>query len=675
MAPSSKKTGIEARIDELRRLIRHHNRLYYVLDQPEISDAEYDRLFDELLRLEAEHPHLVTPDSPTQRVGAPPVEKFGTVRHRVPMLSLSKTNAEEGFLDFHRRVRELGQVSDEQVEYVVEPKFDGLAVELVYQNGVFTRGSTRGDGYTGEEVTENLRTIRTIPLRLLETEEGLPSLIEVRGEVIMNKSDFQRLNRRRAKADASLFANPRNAAAGSVRQLDSRVTAARPLGMFAYSVGVVEGRRYQTHFEIMKSLKSLGFRVNEHIRLCSRKEEVAEYYQRMLSRRDEMDYEMDGVVIKVNQLALQEKLGELQRSPRWAIAWKFPAQQETTVVRDIQVNVGRTGALTPVAILDPVRVGGVTVSRATLHNEDEVHRKDVRIGDTVIVQRAGEVIPEVVAVVTSKRKGRPRKFVMPTRCPVCDAPAVRGEGEAVTRCTGMTCPAQLKENIFHFAGKWAMDIDGLGYKLIEQLVDRGMIKDPADLYFLTKEKLLELERTGDKLAQNIQESIQGSKKPTLPRLIQALGIRNVGEHLAGVLAKEFGSLQRLEEAPTGELMSVREIGPIVADSIRAFFDNRKNLKVLEKLQKAGVEFPRLEQTKGPQPLAGQTFVLTGELSSMSRAEAKSLIENLGGRVASSVSSKTDVVVVGDHPGSKLEKAKALGIRTMGEDQFQQLLGI
>jgi DNA ligase (NAD+) len=675
MMPSPQKESIKARIEELRRLIRRHNRLYYVLDQPEISDARYDRLFDELLRLEGEYPDLVTEDSPTQRVGAPPVDKFGTVRHRVPMLSLGKTNTEEGFLDFHRRVKELGGVSDEGIEYVVEPKFDGLAVELVYENGVLVRGSTRGDGYTGEQVTENLRTIRTIPLRLLETEEGLPSLIEVRGEVIINKSDFQRLNRRRAEAEEPLFANPRNAAAGSVRQLDSRVTASRPLGIFAYSVGVVEGRRYDTQFEIMEGLKSLGLRVNENIRVCTRKEEVAEYYRRMMARRDELDYEMDGIVIKVNDLVLQEKLGELQRSPRWAIAWKFPAQQETTVVRDIQVNVGRTGALTPVAILDPVRVGGVTVSRATLHNEDEVHRKDIRIGDTVVVQRAGEVIPEVVAVVMSKRQGRPRKFVMPTRCPICDAPAVRVEGKAITRCTGMTCPAQLKENIFHFAGKWAMDINGLGYKLVEQLVDREMLKDPADLYFLTREDLLNLERMGDKLAQNIEESIQGSKKPTLPRLIQALGIRNVGEHLARVLAQELGSFQRLQEASAEELMSVREIGPIVAESIRAFFDNRKNMKVLKKLQKAGVEFPRLEKTRGPQPLAGRTFVLTGGLDSLTRDEARGLIERFGGRVGSSVSSKTDVVVVGKSPGTKLDEARALGIETVNEEQFKELLGI
>jgi len=675
VTPSSQKDRVKARVEELRRLIRHHNRLYYVLDQPEISDAEYDGFFDELVRLEQEHPELATPDSPTQRVGAPPLEKFGTLGHRVPMLSLGKTNTEEGFLDFHRRIRELSQVPDEQVAYVVEPKFDGLAVELIYENGVLVQGSTRGDGYTGEQVTENLRTIKTIPLRLLETDLGIPTLMEVRGEVIINKSDFQRLNRRRAEAGESPFANPRNAAAGSVRQLDSKITASRPLSMFAYSVGVVEGRQYKTHYQIMEDLKILGFRVNKYTQLCHRAEKAIEYYGQMLQRRDRLDYEMDGIVIKVNDLGLQERLGELQRSPRWAIAWKFPAQQETTVVRDIWVNVGRTGALTPVAILEPVRVGGVTISRATLHNEDEVRRKDVRVGDTVIVQRAGEVIPEVVAVVKSKRKGRPRKFVMPTHCPICGAPAVRVAGEVATRCTGLSCPAQLKENVFHFAGKWAMDMDGLGYKLIEQLVDRGMITDPSDLYYLTKEDLLKLERMGDKLAQNVLEAVQGSKRPSLPRLILALGIRNVGGHLATVLAREFGTVERLREASCEELMAVREIGPVVADSIRAFFNNDKNLEVLNKLRWAGVEFPVYQKAAGAQPLASQTFVLTGGLSTLTREQAKALIEKAGGRVASSVSANTDVVVVGENPGSKLDKARALGIKTMGEEEFKKLVEV
>ncbi|MFC1683138.1 NAD-dependent DNA ligase LigA [Candidatus Zixiibacteriota bacterium] len=675
MSLDSAKEKSKTRVEELRRLIHRHDRLYYVLDQPEISDAEYDRLYDELTQLEEERPDLASPDSPTQRVGAPPLEKFQAVRHRLPMLSLGKTNTEDGFRDFHRRVKRLGEITgDDEVEYVVEPKFDGLAVELIYQNGVLVSGSTRGDGNTGEQVTENLRTVKSIPLRLLEGKTALPALIEVRGEVIINRSDFQKLNRRRANAGEPLFANPRNAAAGSVRQLDSKVTASRPLSMFAYSVGTVRGRSYERHFEIMQDLKSLGFRVNEHTQKCSRVEEVVEYYQQMLQRRNDLDYEMDGIVIKVNDVTLQAKLGELQWSPRWAIAWKFPAQQETTVVRDILVYVGRTGALTPVAILEPVRVGGVTVSRASLHNEDEVHRKDVRLSDTVIVQRAGDVIPEVVAVVKSKRKGRPRKFVMPAHCPVCGSPAVRVEGEAATRCTGLACPAQRKENIFSFAGKWAMDMDGLGYKLIEQLVDREMIEDPADLYFLTKEDLLHLDRMGDRLADKVLHAIQEAKKPTLAKLILGLGIRNVGGHLADVLAREFRSLERLQEASLDELMSIREIGPIVAESIRAFFGSENNLRVLDKLRRAGVNFPVHAKSAGPQPLANQIFVLTGTLNSLTRDRANELIEKLGGRVASSVSAKTDVVVAGDNPGSKLERARVLGVKIINEEEFRRLVG-
>jgi DNA ligase (NAD+) len=658
---------------ELRRTIQHHNYRYYVLDDPEISDAEYDRLFDRLLELERQYPHLVTPDSPTQRVGAPALDRFPPAHHRVPMLSLGKTNDEDGFRDFHRRVKQLGEVSDEEIEYVVEPKFDGLAVELVYENGILTSGSTRGDGYTGEQVTENLRTIRSIPLRLHGAVEVLPPLLEVRGEVIMYRSDFEKLNRRRSKNGDSLFANPRNAAAGSVRQLDSKITASRPLSLFAYSIGTVQGRQYDAHWQVLEALRDLGFRINDHTQRCRRVGDVIEYYREMIQRRDELDYEMDGIVVKINDLELQSKLGELQRSPRWAIAWKFPAQEETTEVMDIQVNVGRTGALTPVAILKPVQVGGVTVSRATLHNEDEVRRKDVRVGDTVVVRRAGEVIPEVVSVVTAKRVGHPRKFRMPTHCPVCGAPAVRVEGEAATRCTGISCPAQLKENIFHFAGKWAMNIDGLGYKLIEQLVERDLIHDPADLYHLTKEDLLKLDRMGDQLADNILAAIESSKEPDLPRLILALGIRNVGEHLANVLAVEFKSLDGLRAADRERLESIREVGPVVAESIRAFFENKKNLRVLEKLRRGGVKFPVLSSSSGPQPLAGQTFVLTGGLSSMTRDEAKARIEQLGGRVTSSVSRKTDAVIVGQDPGSKLDRARKLGIKILDEDELKKLI--
>jgi len=673
----SERDGRRRAADEmarLRRKIQHHNYRYYVLDDPEISDAEYDRLFDRLQELEGRYPDLVTPDSPSRRVGAPPLDRFPAARHRVPMLSLGKTNDEEGFRDFHRRVQQLGGIDNGEVEYVAEPKYDGLAVELVYENGILTIGSTRGDGYTGEQVTENLRTIRSIPLKLRGSGETIPPLLEVRGEVIMNRSDFETLNRRRAEHEEPLFANPRNAAAGSVRQLDSRITATRPLNLFAYSVGTTGGRQYRTHWEVLEDLKELGFRINEHTRRCRRVEEIVDYYHDMVRRRDDLDYEMDGIVVKVNDLELQSRLGELQRSPRWAIAWKFPAQEETTRVLDIEVNVGRTGALTPVAILEPVQVGGVTVSRATLHNEDEVHRKDVRVGDTVVVRRAGEVIPEVVSVVTSKRAGRPGKFHLPTHCPVCGAPAVRVEGEAVTRCTGLSCPAQLKENIFHFAGKWAMNIEGLGYKLIEQLVDREMIKDPADLYHLTRDDLLRLDRMGEKLADNILEAIESSKEPELDRLIMALGIRNVGEHLASVLAAEFTSLEGLQTAGRERLEQVPEVGPVVAESILAFFGNEKNLQVLTKLRQGGVRFPVQQSSSGPQPLAGRTFVLTGTLSSMAREEARSAIERRGGRVTSSVSRKTDAVIAGRDPGSKLDRARELGVKILDEEGLKDLLG-
>jgi DNA ligase (NAD+) len=660
----------QKRIKELRKAINYHNYLYYVLDSPEISDAEYDKLFDQLVELEKRFPRLITPDSPTQRVGAPPLEKFGTVRHSLHMLSLGKALTEEEFLDFHRRVKDFGGVSDEEIEYVVEPKFDGLAVELIYRQGVFVQGSTRGDGYVGEDVTLNLKTIKSIPLRLLS--EDAPSLIEVRGEVIINRSDFEDLNRRREKEGEPLFANPRNAAAGSVRQLDSKITASRPLSIFAYSIGLMEGKNLETHYQVMEYLKELGFRVNEYTKLLKTTSEVIQYYHQMLELREGLDYEMDGIVIKVNDLSLQKSLGELQRSPRWAVAWKFPAEQETTVVRNISVNVGRTGALTPVALLEPVAVGGVTVSRATLHNEDELRRKDVRIGDTVIVQRAGEVIPEVVAVVKAKRTGKEKVFVMPGRCPVCGAKAVRLEGEAAVRCTGISCPAQLKENIFHFASKAAMNIDGLGYKIIEQMVDKGLISDPADLYFLTKEDIFKLERMGDKLAQNILDSIAQSRRPPLSKLILSLGIRNVGEHLASVLAKEFGSIDNLRRVSMERLEEVKDIGPVVAISIYAFFQDPKNLSVLDKLRRGGVEF-REEKKAIYAPLKGKTFVLTGGLTSMTRSQAKERIEGLGGRVSSSVSRSTDFVVVGENPGSKLSEAQRLGIRIIDEEGFKAML--
>ena len=660
------------KIRDLREQINHHNHLYYVLDSPEISDAQYDRLFDELVELEKKYPELVTPDSPTQRVGAAPLSQFDTVRHSTPMLSLNKATSEEEFLDFHRRVVELSGVPEKEIHYTVEPKFDGLAVELVYRKGVFTIGSTRGDGVVGEDVTQNLKTVRTIPLKLRG--KRLPELVEVRGEVILNKEDFARLNREREKSEEPLFANPRNAAAGSVRQLDSKITGARPLSMYVYGIGRVEGKRLSNHWESMQFLKELGFKISQYVEICNTADQVKKFYDKLARVRDDLPYEIDGMVVKVNQFELQERLGELSRSPRWAVAWKFPPQQENTKVLGIIVSVGRTGALTPVAILEPVRVGGVEVSRATLHNEDEVKKKDIRIGDWVVIQRAGDVIPEVVSVVASKRTGKEKKFVMPDRCPVCGSKVERPEGEAIHRCTGIACPAQIKENLAHFVSKGAMDMDGLGYKYLEQMVDKKLISDQADLFFLKKADVMKMHRMGDKLAENILSAIDKSRNPSLTNLIYALGIRNVGYHLAGVLAKNFGSIDNLAKQSMEDLTQVREIGPILAESIYNFFHNPKNLKILEKLKKGGVKFPTEKATVKQTPLSGKTFVLTGGLESFSREEATKMIEEMGGRVTSSVSKKTDFVVVGKDPGSKYDKALKLGVKTISEEEFRKAIG-
>ncbi len=669
--PRPKRKTID-RIQELREQINHHNHLYYVLDNPEISDAEYDRLFDELLGLEKRYPGLITSDSPTQRVGAKPLEEFKTVRHSLPMLSLNKAASEAEFLDFHRRVLELSGESKKKIRYTVEPKFDGLAVELVFDRGIFRLGSTRGDGTVGENVTLNLRTIKPIPLRLIGALN--PDLIEVRGEVIMNKGDFETLNKKREKMGEPLFANPRNAAAGSVRQLDPRVTSTRPLNMFAYGIGRIEGRKLTNHWDCILYLRQAGFKISQYVELCESVEQVKAYYQRLLELRNDLAYEIDGIVIKVNEFSVQAKLGELSRSPRWAVAWKFPAQQENTKIRDIIISVGRTGALTPVAMLEPVRVGGVEVSRASLHNEDEIRKKGVRIGDTVVIQRAGDVIPEVVKVVESKRTGRERKFSMPERCPVCGSKAERPLGEAIHRCTGIACPAQIKENLAHFVSKGAMDMDGLGYKFLEQMVDRKIIQDQADLYFLKKEDVMKMDRMGDKLAENLLNAIDKSRGPSLTNLIYALGIRNVGYHLAGLLAKNFRSIDNLAKQTTEDLIQVHEIGPIVAESIYNFFHNPKNLKVSEKLRRGGVRFPVEEVETREGSLSGKTFILTGGLDSFTREEARRIIEDMGGGMSSTVSKKTDFVIVGKDPGSKYDNALKLGIKALNEDEFKKLIG-
>jgi len=660
------------RIQALREQINYHNYRYYILDNPEISDAEYDRLFDELSELENKYPELITSDSPTQRVGATPLEEFKTVRHSLPMLSLNKASSEAEFLDFHRRVLELSNADEKNIRYTVEPKFDGLAVELVFDRGIFALGSTRGDGVVGEDVTLNLRTIKSIPLRLMGKPN--PDLIEVRGEVIINKEDFGRLNKNRERIGEPLFANPRNAAAGSVRQLDPKVTSTRPLNMFAHGTGRVEGKKLTNHWDSVLYLKQLGFKISQYVELCQSVEQVKAYYQKMLGFRDDLPYEIDGIVIKANEFTVQEKMGELSRSPRWAVAWKFPAQQEHTTVKDIIISVGRTGALTPVAMLEPVRVGGVEVSRASLHNEDEIEKKDVRIGDTVVIQRAGDVIPEVVKVVESKRTGKEKKFTMPDRCPVCGSKTERPLGEAVHRCTGIACPAQIKENLAHFVSKGAMDMDGLGYKFLEQMVDKEIIQDQADLYFLKREDVMKMDRMGDKLAENLLNAIHKSRNPSLTNLIYALGIRNVGYHLAGVLAKDFKSMDNLAQQTIENLTQVHEIGPVVAESIYNFFHNPKNRKVLEKLKEGGVKFPAEKAEVKEMPLSGKTFVLTGALDSFTRDETRKIIEGMGGRVSSSVSKKTDYLIVGKDPGSKYDSALKLGIQTLDENDFKEIAG-
>jgi DNA ligase (NAD+) len=665
-------TEIIDAVQRLREEINRHNHLYYVLDKPEITDAEYDRLFDRLAELESKYPDLVTPDSPTQRVGAPPLEAFKTVRHRLPMLSLNKATSESEFLDFHRRVMDHTGDHVEELAYTAEPKFDGLAVEVVYERGALVQGSTRGDGMVGEDVTLNLKTVNSIPLRLLG--RAVPELIEVRGEVIMNKEDFSRLNRDRELSEEPHFANPRNAAAGSVRQLDSKVTRTRPLTMFAHGIGLLRGIELSNQWDMLSCLEQLGFKVSAHKELCRSVEEVKDYYERLLKIRDDLPYEIDGIVVKVNDFGLQRRLGEISRSPRWAVAWKFPAQQEQTMVKDIFVSVGRTGTLTPVAILEPIRVAGVEVSRATLHNEDEVRKKDVRIGDTVIIQRAGDVIPEVVSVIESRRTGKEEPFMMPDRCPVCGSKVERPEGEAAHRCTNLACPAQLKETLAHFASKGGMDIEGLGYRFLEQMVDKKLIEDPADLYFLKKEDLMKMDRMGDKLAQNLLDAIDKSRKPNLSSLIYALGIRNVGTHLADVLARNFKSMENLANQAIEDLTRVHEIGPVVAQSLYNFFRNPKNLVVLENLRKGGVVFPKEESEVRETPVTGKTFVLTGALESMTRDEARKIIETSGGRVSSSVSKKTDFLIAGRDPGSKYAQAQRLGVKTINESEFKKMIG-
>ncbi|OGW07347.1 MAG: DNA ligase (NAD(+)) LigA [Nitrospinae bacterium RIFCSPLOWO2_02_39_17] len=665
-------------IEKLRDEINYHNYRYYILDSPVISDAEYDRLFKRLVETEERFPHLITPDSPTQRVGAEPLGEFKTIAHTIPMLSLNNANTPEDAREFDEKIKRFLNTK-EDIEYVAEPKLDGLAIELVYADGIFTGGSTRGDGYTGEDVTLNLRTVKSIPLKLIGEKLPLLSRLEVRGEVFIPIKAFNNLNRDRGKKGEPLFANPRNAAAGSVRQLDSRITATRPLDIYCYGTGTIESAKFKTHFEILQALKRWGLKVNPLIKVCKGIEEVIKYHEEMEKKREDIPYELDGVVVKVNRLDLQDMLGALTRSPRWAVAYKFKARQETTKIRNIEVGVGRTGALTPVAVLEPVNVGGVTVERATLHNQNEVDRKDIKIGDWVIVQRAGDVIPEIVTVIKDRRNGNEKPFKLPSKCPLCGSTVIRNG--AIHYCTGgLSCPAQLKEGIRHFSSKRAMNIEGLGDRHINQFVENGVIKDVADLYNLNKENVTGLERWADKSAQNLIEQIEKSKNTTLPRLIYALGIRQVGEHMAKVLADNFSSLDELMRTSYERLMEIHEIGPETAKSIITFFKEGHNRKVIEKLKKAGVKTAVSGQFGAPiqwmgrvSSLKDKQFVLTGTLSEFTRDEAKELIENLGGRITSTVSKKTDYVIAGAEPGSKYDKAKELDIKTLNEAEFKRFI--
>ncbi len=668
---NSLKTADASRIEQLRRELTHHNYRYYVLDSPEVSDAEYDRLMRELQELEARHPELATEDSPTRRVGGAPAEKFEKVVHRVSMLSLANVFDDEELSDFDERIRR--QTGAASVSYVCEPKLDGLAVTLLYQRGRFVQGATRGDGAVGEDVTANLRTIRSLPMELFpEDGVAVPGSLEVRGEVFIRKEDFRRLNEKREQEGEPLFANPRNAAAGSLRQLDSRITASRPLSLFLYECVPGEGvPTFRSHTEKLEYLKSLGLPTNRYARVEG-VEGVREQYRQAVEGRHALPFEVDGMVVKVDDEDLRLRLGQISKSPRWAVAYKFPPEEESTVVEDIQVYVGRTGALTPVAHLCPVKVGGVTVSRATLHNEDELRRKDVRRGDTVFIRRAGDVIPEIVKVVESKRPADAQPFVFPAECPVCHAAAVKDEEGAIIRCTGATCPAQLVEKVRHFASRPAMDVDGLGEKLAAQLVETGLVKGFADLYHLTKGRLIELERMGEKSADNLLANIQRSKQTTLPRFLFALGIRHVGEATAKTLAEAFPDVHQLFEANLEEISRVKDVGPTMAQVIHTFFHEPLNRQAIEDLLAAGVT-PAAPQVVRTGTFAGKTVVLTGGMGAMSRDQAKEEIERRGGKVSGSVSRKTDLVVAGEEAGSKLKKAQELGIRILDEQAFLQLL--
>jgi DNA ligase (NAD+) len=672
---------VKQRIERLRAKINHHNYRYYVLDSPEISDAEYDELMRELKGLEERYPQFLTPDSPTQRVGAAPVEAFGVVEHPYPLLSLGNAFSPDELLAWHTRISKL--VGGQKFNFAVEHKIDGLAVALTYVNGSFITGATRGDGFRGEDITQNLRTVRSIPL---STPKDAPPRFEVRGEVYLPKAGFHKLNQERASEGLPLFANPRNAAAGSVRQLDPRITAKRPLDIYIYMLGYAEGKATpNTHWETMEYLKSLGFKINPNNELLTSIEQVADYYAKWVDKRDSLRYETDGVVAKVNQLDLQERLGNIGHEPRWAVAYKFPAIEATTRLKSIEVSVGRTGTLNPYAVLEPVSVGGVTIKSAALHNEDDIRRKDIREGDIVIVRRAGEVIPEVVGPVKSKRRGKPKEFSLLKKiydsqkkrpaCPECGAEVFKPEGEVMYYCSNAACPAQIQERLEHFVSRGGMDIRGIGESNSALLLEEGLVKDMADLYELKdkKRQLLKIERMAEKSVTNMLNAIEKSKDRPLARLIFALGIRHVGEEMAEILAGEFGSMDKLAKASREKLTTIPTIGPKIADSILAFFREKENKKIIERLRKAGVKLAEKKVKPEELPLAGMEFVITGRLEAFSRPEAEARIKALGGSTGSSVSKKTTHLVVGAEPGSKLAKAQELGTKQISEEELLRLL--
>jgi len=659
--------SLQNEVVDLRTRIDRANNLYYLQDAPEISDAQYDQLMRRLIEIETLYPELLDPASPTQRVGAPLQTAFQPHTHLMPMLSLGNAFSSEELEAFDLRCKRfLGMPEDEPIEYICELKFDGLAVSLTYIDGVLVNGTTRGDGFQGENVTTNLKTVRSIPLKL--NGEDIPTLIEIRGEIILFHEEFRRINDERELSGEQTFANPRNAAAGSIRQLDSSITAKRRLTMFCYGVGQTEGITFQTHSDILGKLKSWGANVNPLSKICNGISEVVAHVESWRESKETLPYDIDGMVIKTNSIALQRELGNVARSPRWAIAYKYPAQQAGTRVLDILVQVGRTGTLTPVAIMEPVEVGGVTVSRATLHNEDEVRRKDVRIGDWVMVQRAGEVIPEVVEVVKDKRTGSEVEFTMPTECPVCGAEVVRNEGEAATRCSNPNCTAKTRESIIHFTSRTAMNMDGVGPALIDQLIDKGHISNPADLYYLDESVFTELDRMGEKSATNAKNAIDASKSATLARLIYALGIRHVGERTAETLAKRFGSLDKLMEASVEDLAQVQDVGPVVAESIVHYFRHEASQNLISRLKQAGID-PKEDFRDENGILTGMSFVFTGALYRFTREQAEELVGKMGGKASSSVSKKTDMVIAGEKAGSKLDKANQLGVRVLSENEF------